>query len=337
MSRSQHIEEGPGQDSFLDIVANVVGILIILVMVLGVQAKDAWQAADQGAETAETGVTEADVESAAKEARGIEHDVNRLAAQAIATKKAAALRAAERNKLLGFASLVRREVSQIEQKLDSQQRKAIETDRAISEVEARLIDLRRADEQLKSKKTKLVIEHLPTPMAKTVFGQEVHFRLLKGRLVYVPLEELVELMKADIPQHVNRLRQASRVVETVGPVSGFRLQYHLERRQVAVQTQLGTARRETVQLAGFALMPEPSIQGETLDQALSRGSIFRRRLERLDPRSAVITIWTYPDSFDEFRQLKKELFQAGFATAARPLPHGTPIMGSPQGTRSAAQ
>ena len=37
---SQHAHE-PGQDSFLDIVANLVGILIILVMVVGARAKDA--------------------------------------------------------------------------------------------------------------------------------------------------------------------------------------------------------------------------------------------------------------------------------------------------------
>ena len=32
-----------GQDSFLDIVANLVGVLIILVVVVGAQAKTAWQ------------------------------------------------------------------------------------------------------------------------------------------------------------------------------------------------------------------------------------------------------------------------------------------------------
>ena len=40
MARS-NVDE-PGQDSFLDIVANLVGILIILVMVIGVRAKGAW-------------------------------------------------------------------------------------------------------------------------------------------------------------------------------------------------------------------------------------------------------------------------------------------------------
>jgi len=34
--------EGPGQDSFLDIVANLVGILVILITVIGVRAQDAW-------------------------------------------------------------------------------------------------------------------------------------------------------------------------------------------------------------------------------------------------------------------------------------------------------
>ena len=38
----------PGQDSFLDVVANLVGILIILVMVVGMQARQAMeQAASQ--------------------------------------------------------------------------------------------------------------------------------------------------------------------------------------------------------------------------------------------------------------------------------------------------
>ena len=33
-----HQEEDSGQDSFLDVVANVVGVLIILVMLVGMQA-----------------------------------------------------------------------------------------------------------------------------------------------------------------------------------------------------------------------------------------------------------------------------------------------------------
>ena len=46
---------------------------------------------------------------------------------------------------------------------------------------------------------------------------------------------------------------------------------------------------------------------------------------------------SYQDSFASFRRIKKELYKMGFSVAARPLPVGTPISGSPQGTKSAAQ
>ena len=36
----RHEDSTPGHDSFLDIVSNIVGILIILVMVTGVRAKN---------------------------------------------------------------------------------------------------------------------------------------------------------------------------------------------------------------------------------------------------------------------------------------------------------
>ena len=50
MSRRHHQSLEPGQDSFLDVVANLVGILIILIAVIGVQTKQAIidQAPDEG-------------------------------------------------------------------------------------------------------------------------------------------------------------------------------------------------------------------------------------------------------------------------------------------------
>ena len=51
-----------------------------------------------------------------------------------------------------------------------------------------------------------VLEHLPTPMARTVFGKEIMFRLQGHRLAYVPWEEMIDRLKADAPRHVSRLR-----------------------------------------------------------------------------------------------------------------------------------
>lgn len=43
--------EAPGQDSFLDVVANLVGVMIILVMVVGTQARHVVSEISDGNET----------------------------------------------------------------------------------------------------------------------------------------------------------------------------------------------------------------------------------------------------------------------------------------------
>jgi hypothetical protein len=57
----------------------------------------------------------------------------------------------------------------------------------------------------------------------------------------------------------------------------------------------------------------------------------------MSPNTYTITIWTYPDSFPEYARLKKELYELGYAVAARPLPHGMAIGASPRGSKSSAQ
>ncbi len=61
---------------------------------------------------------------------------------------------------------------------------------------------------------------------------------------------------------------------------------------------------------------------------------MRTILAGFDPNQATVTVWVYPDSFEQFRVLKEELYKLGYLTASRPMPEGQPISGSPQGTRS---
>jgi hypothetical protein len=77
--------------------------------------------------------------------------------------------------------------------------------------------------------------------------------------------------------------------------------------------------------------------GEPIDAALKPGSNFRRSLEMLSPRTYTITVWSYPDSFGEFRKLQQDLYALGYSVAARPLPEGAPIGASPHGTKSSAE
>ncbi len=90
-------------------------------------------------------------------------------------------------------------------------------------------------------------------------------------------------------------------------------------------------------LGGWDLLPTSAQLGETLQQALAADSQFRAATARLDPRRTTITLWTYPDSFAQYRALRKELYQLGYAVAGRPLPHRFPIGGSPSGSKSAAE
>jgi hypothetical protein len=92
-----------------------------------------------------------------------------------------------------------------------------------------------------------------------------------------------------------------------------------------------------VQLTRWELLPERLEIGEPLEQALRTNSDLMHFLKGYRPQSTTITVWTYPDSFGEFRKLRLNLYSLGFGIAGRPLPEGIRIGGSPSGTKSVAQ
>jgi hypothetical protein len=166
----------------------------------------------------------------------------------------------------------------------------------------------------------------------------MHFQLKAGRVTYVPMEELLVKFKAVAPEKIWKLKDLPEMTETIGPLQGFHLRYTLERMDLSTQTYIETGRAGSViQLQKWELLPVSGTLGETAEQALSKSSLFRAKLDETRPREWTITLWIYPDSFDIYRQLKKELYTLGYPTAGRPLPDGTPIGGSPKGSKSAAE
>ena len=77
--------------------------------------------------------------------------------------------------------------------------------------------------------------------------------------------------------------------------------------------------------------------GEPVQEALTDGSQFMQYIKRTVPETTTVTIWVYPNSFDDFRKFKNTLFAMGFACAGRPLPEGLYISASPHGTKSVRQ
>ena len=67
----------------------------------------------------------------------------------------------------------------------------------------------------------------------------------------------------------------------------------------------------------------------TFESSRSPSSNYGRAIRQLSPGRDTITMWIYPDGFPLYRKLRDDLHARGFMVAARPLPEGTSIRGSP--------
>jgi hypothetical protein len=146
------------------------------------------------------------------------------------------------------------------------------------------------------------------------------------------------MFQAEAGRKVYKLRETPEITETVGPEGGFRLRYTLERHTTTAEEARAAGRGGTiVRLRQWTLLAIDNLPGESVEEAFSEGSKFLSVLAGVNPGRHTITLWTYPDSFETYRQIRRELYHRGFSAAARPLPQGVPISGSPEGSKSAAQ
>jgi hypothetical protein len=337
--------EQPGQDSFVDVVTNIVGILILLVMIMGLRTSQSVvleETSKAGATAAALPpVAEDDFHAAVQSAVSTGADVRALVEHAVQVRQEALLRYEERDGLATFVAAVEQELDQRRAELSDEQRQDFDVRRQLADAQQTLDELTRQKVSLvamtpESEVTE--IECLPTPMAQTVSGNEVHLRLAQGHVAVIPLDELRKEFESQAERDAWRIRDQDSVVSTVGPIDGFRLRYRLAKGRVTVQKQPGFEQQATVvRFVVWELLPVSAQVGEPTDQALLPDSDLRRSLRKSAPDSTTVTIWTYPGSFDDFRKLQRALFELGYATAARPLPAGVLIGGSPYGTKSVAQ
>jgi hypothetical protein len=317
-------EMAVGEDSFLDTTANLVGILIILVVVIG--SKTTIDAHEYGKQLAEAEQVQPILEQPAREAidlkRALVEQQTKLHEYSLETE----YRRAERDRLLEIVTLSRQKIEEELEQTDDVKRKSVENSMKLEELQT---ELNKAHDQIgaadQRERPKVILEHLPTPMAKTVFGRELHLRLQRGLVTVVPWDELVSMLKQQVPLAMRRNSSRTTIEESLGPVGGFLMRYRM------------TAVTGGFELDRFELETTPENNGEPLESALSSSGRLRLDLSSRDPAQTVVTVWVYPDSFDQFRQLKAVLFDEGFLCAGRPLPEGMRIGASPRGSRSSAQ
>jgi hypothetical protein len=354
--RSDNIDDN-AYDAFLDIVANLVGILVILIMVVGVRAKNAWQSqatpepAVVVVETNEDEMAQANAEHQAavdqlkeeinavyQQTQLLERDAHELHSRAATIAAQTDVATARRNRLQLLASAVENEIQVQKEELESSEQSAFE---GIQQIAAAENELDRLKSQIHTVSLETLapteLTHHPTPISKTVFGREEHFRLMSNRVVRVPLNELVDALLKDARSKLWKMEESNEVTDSMAPFEGFRLKYTMGQFERLVDTPSGPQRHRSIELVRFTLYPVAEDLGEPIEDALTEGSQFDRQLADHSPEETTITVWTYPESYDKFRLLQEHLIARGYRVAARPLPAGRPISGSPGGNRSAAQ
>ena len=150
--------------------------------------------------------------------------------------------------------------------------------------------------------------------------------------------KLLSITKSDAEMRMRMTDRVGVISNKVGPVGAFSLAYELSPTMPADLDGLIERRHvRRYELQSWELVPESDLRGESYEATRNPISDFTRALNRINPERATITLWTYPDSFGLYRRIRADLVDRGYSVAARPLPAGLGIRGSPLGSQSAAQ
>jgi len=338
MKRNRDRGDEAGQDSFLDIAANLVGILIILVIVVGARAKNDLLSAADPIETEPVALL--DVASVQNSHDKLESDILTMSRKLEIESAALRARDLERQRLEAILTAAKLEVKSRTSALNANEQQQYEQQQQLAAAQRDLNELNRSISALRNRPaTVKELEHLPTPMAEKVNNEEVFLRLLNGRLCYVPKDELLDAAKADMKKKLFKFKETDQISEVVGPIAGFRMRYRMRLVKDTIIKDGREYRVEQVVNEKWEMIPLSDSLGEPLAQAIQPQSQFMQffRGKNYPPNNTTVTVWVYPDSFSEFRQLKKVLYEMGYTTASRLPPAGILMQGSPQGTATVVQ
>lgn len=368
--RTGKSELGFGSDSFLDIIANIVGILIILIVIAGVRVSQAPLSNNESTDKADE--TAAPLVHSSPDAPPEPEPAPPPAPPALAPqpqpKKGPSLAALRQRRdelkaeitdleerelrLVDELQRLKHRAKQAREDLKSSRKTVEEKHAELNDKQQRLARLRTSIEDARRnvrllqsrlqeiedrEKPVKTVEHRVTPVSHEVTGEELHFRLAQNRVAFVPLDPLLERLRAQVKRQKDWLTKYRSHRGEVGPVRGFSMSYVIERQRLSVVEELQHGRGVMrIGLKKWQIKPQPGPDTESADEALQPDSKFQRALLMAE-RDTTLTFWVYPDSFDLFRRLQKFAHEEGFTVAARPLPFGVHISGSPHGTRSAGQ
>jgi len=372
-----------GSDSFLDVICNIVGILIILIVVVAVKVErqplgetltESAPAApfipDREAEYAQSQidldamkrqynqVTKRLQELADRKAdlhreqlqvqEETEALKNQLAGQSAVSQRNQAAKSAEEqeasklaadidrllNVLAGKEKALKNAITAIQQE-EAVANQAEDTLRQSIVETVRLQEL--IDDTARPPDSTPRLVHRIMPVSRRTEGEEVMFRLVEGQISEVPLNELMKQAVDRVRKRISMLQRFGRLEDVVGPVSGYKMTFAIELNAFNSLEYLQYG-GDGSKFNSFrqVIVPDPSLMPESVSDAVKPGSAFRQKLESM-PADSSVTIVVYEDSFKEFAPLRELAHSLQIRVAARPLPLGTDITISANGSASRAQ
>jgi hypothetical protein len=353
--RRREQEIGFSFDSFLDVVANVVGVIIRLILVVWVGARS-YTALQQAPAPEPAPLPEPAEVRPEDPPDPLEEELARQRAE-LARAQAHLLDELRRfqhtregedplaRELTGLSA--RRQALQQEQ-TDLLHRAETQGQagrgEALSAEEVRRRCGRLADEIRELEKLPPVKQTLryQTPVSRPVQAEELMFECKGGRVTFIELASMLGDVKRGLEDRGKELRTRWSVSDVVGPVGAFRLRYTLERQRGTFDRgpDAGTPSADEgfrYGLTGWQLESVEDPRGEPEAAALAAGSAFRQVADRIDPQLMTVTFWVYADSFPLYRRLRDYLYERDVVVAGRPLPDGAPIASSRHGTASRGQ
>lgn len=364
-----------GSDSFLDVVANIVGILIILIVIAGLRVSQAPVRVPRAIPLASAAVADVYDETPIEPlivpedeepnpappaavatisppmsapwqpSPALLDQADDLSAEILELKQAyraaadqtAAVRQAETD-LSERLTRLRDQMESRDREANSLAREAETQRTSFEQLQATAEQLLRqiAEEERKKPLTK-TLEHRVTPVSKIVTGNEQHYRLIGNRISEVPVNALSIRLKEQMERRKDWLMKQRSHQGTVGPINGYTMHYMVQRENMGVLDEVRYGQGMVrISVSHWRIEPEPDLEKESAAEALRPGSRFYESLAIAEEGSS-LTFWTYPDSYALYRELQKFAHEQGFLVAGRPLPIGIPISGSPNGSKSAGQ
>jgi hypothetical protein len=318
----------------MDTIANLVGIMIILVVIVGSKGFDA--ARTLAREEVQDQMEQLKTPTA--KAENLDRDVDEQIEQLQQYEVETAYRNAERMTLVDQKTLIDQEIQKRLDQLDVRAKQAFEVDAQVGALERQFEELTKQHGKLPEvQKSVIALQHLPTPMAKTVFGKELHVMIRDHQLSVIPWDTLVDLLKSSARSTASRNSQRDKFEDVLGPIDGFLMRYRLISKSGLMSDGRVAAMGKMVELERFELEETRDVLRESVEASLAQKGRLRAELDATRSNHTTVTVWVYPESFNEFRKLKEMLYKEGCLCAARPLPRDMRIGASPQGSSSTAQ